>query len=78
VPMLTSTSENWTIKRSDKIKIVSAEIRFLHSVARYNLLDQKRSTDMNSEIKTFNLTEIIHSSLALQPFVGRLPILSVS
>jgi hypothetical protein len=41
VPMLTYASENWTINRSDKKKIESAEMKFLRSVAGYTLLDQK-------------------------------------
>jgi hypothetical protein len=54
--MLTYASENWTINRSDKKKIESAEIKFLRSGAGYTLLDQKRSTDIGS-LKIFNLTE---------------------
>jgi hypothetical protein len=59
VPMLTYARENWTINRSDKKKIESAEIKFLRSVARYNLLDQKHSTDIRSELNIFNLTNRI-------------------
>jgi hypothetical protein len=42
---------------SDKKKIESAEMKFLLSVAGYTLLDHKRSTDIRSELKIFNLTE---------------------
>jgi hypothetical protein len=56
VPMLSYVSENWTINRSDKKKIESAEMKFLHSVAGYTLLDQKRSTDIRSELKILNVT----------------------
>jgi hypothetical protein len=59
VPMLTYASENWTRNRSDKRKIESVEMRFLHSVAGYTLLDHKRSTDIHSALKIFNLTERI-------------------
>jgi hypothetical protein len=59
VPMLTYASENWTINRSDKKKMESAEMKFLHSVAGYMLPDQKQSTDIHSELKIFNLTERI-------------------
>jgi hypothetical protein len=59
LPMLTYVSENWTINQSDKKKIESAEMKFLRSVAGYTLLDQKRSTDICSELKIFNLTERI-------------------
>jgi hypothetical protein len=34
-------------------------MKFLRSVAGYTLLDQKRSTDIRSELKIFNLTERI-------------------
>jgi hypothetical protein len=59
VPMLTYASETWTINRSDKKKIESAEMKFLISVAGYTVLYQKRSTDIRSELKIFNLTERI-------------------
>jgi hypothetical protein len=59
VHMLTYASETWTINRSDKKKIESAEMIFLRSVAGYTLLDQKRSTGICSELKIFNLTERI-------------------
>jgi hypothetical protein len=51
VPMLTYASENWTINLSDKKKIESAEMKFLRSVAGCTVLDQKRSTDIRSELK---------------------------
>jgi hypothetical protein len=59
VPVLTYASENWTINRSDKKKIESAEMQFLRS--EYTLLDQKRSTDIRSELKIFILTERIEN-----------------
>jgi hypothetical protein len=59
VPMLTYASGNWTINRSDKKKIESAEMKFLRSVAGYTLLDQNRSTDIRSELKIFSLTDRI-------------------
>jgi hypothetical protein len=34
-------------------------MKFLRSVAGYTLLDQKRSTDIRSELKILNLTERI-------------------
>jgi hypothetical protein len=54
VLVLTYASENWTIHRSDKKKIESAEMKFLRSVTGYTVLDQKRSTDTRSELKIFN------------------------
>jgi hypothetical protein len=59
VLVLTYASENWTINRSAKKKIESAEMKFLRSVTGYTVLDQKRSTDTRSELKIFNLTERI-------------------
>jgi hypothetical protein len=56
MPMLTNASENWTINRSDKSKTQSAEMKFLRSIAGCTVLDQKRSTDIRSELKIFNLT----------------------
>jgi hypothetical protein len=41
VPLLTYASENWTINRSGKRETESPEMRFLHPVAGYTLLDQK-------------------------------------
>jgi hypothetical protein len=62
VRMLTYASENWTINRSDKKKIESAEMKFLRSVAGYTLLDKKRSTDIRSELKIFSETERIETN----------------
>jgi hypothetical protein len=59
VPMLTYAIENWTINRSYKRKIESDEMKFLRSVAGYTPLDQKRSTDIRSELNIFSLTERI-------------------
>jgi hypothetical protein len=57
VPMVTYASKNWIINLSGRKKIESAEMKFLRSVAGYTLLHQKRSTDIRSESKIFNLTE---------------------
>jgi hypothetical protein len=56
--MLTYASKNWTINRSDKREIESGEMRLLRPVAGYILLDQNRITDIRSELKLLNLTEI--------------------
>jgi hypothetical protein len=61
VPMLTYASENWTLNRSDKKKIESAEMKSLCSVAGYTLLDQKRSTDISSELKILNFINRIEN-----------------
>jgi hypothetical protein len=50
VPMLTYASE---------MKIDSVEMRFLRPVTWHTLLDHKRSTGISSELKVFNMTEII-------------------
>jgi hypothetical protein len=52
VSMMTYASENWTINRSDKKKIESAEMKFLRSVAGYTLLDQKSKYRHTSRIKS--------------------------
>jgi hypothetical protein len=39
------------------MKIESAEMRFLHSVAGYTLLNQKQNTNIRSVLKTCNITE---------------------
>ena len=41
VPVLMYGSENWSLNRSDKRKIETAEIRFLKPMAEYTLLDKK-------------------------------------
>jgi hypothetical protein len=37
-------------------------MKFLHPVAKNALLDQKRNTDIHSELKILNLTEIIEKN----------------
>jgi hypothetical protein len=59
VPLLTYASENWTINLAGRRKIESAEMRFLHLVAGYTLLDQKQSIGLHCELKIFSLTERI-------------------
>jgi hypothetical protein len=62
-PVLTYASESWTIVRSDERKIESAEMRFLHPVAGYTLIDQKRSKGISSELKIFILTDRIERQI---------------
>jgi hypothetical protein len=59
LPSLNYRSENWTISRPDKKKIESAEMRFLLPVAVYIVLDQKRNTNIRTELKMLYLTERI-------------------
>lgn len=61
VLMLTYSSENLTINRSDKRKIESAEMSFLRLAAGYSLLLQKQNGDLYSELKLFSLTKRIES-----------------
>jgi hypothetical protein len=57
--MPTYESENWTMNRSDKRKIESAEMRFLRPGAGYSFLHQNRNGDLYSELKVFSLTKRI-------------------
>ena len=51
VPVLMYSSENWSLNRSDKRKIETAEMRFLRPMARYTLWDKKEvATQENSWI----------------------------
>jgi hypothetical protein len=65
LPILTYSSENWTIDRPDERKLEKAEMRFLRPVARHTVLDQKRNTGISSGIKIFNLTERIKDKVVL-------------
>jgi hypothetical protein len=44
-------SEAWTICRSDRTRITTAEIKFLRRTAGYTKLDKKRNTDILRELK---------------------------
>ena len=46
VPVLMYGSENWSLHRSEKMKIEAAEMRFLRPTAGYTHLDKKRSSDI--------------------------------
>lgn len=61
VPVLMYGSENWALTRSERRRIEAAEMRFLRSVAGYTLLDQKRSTDIRTELEIFNLNDRLTS-----------------
>ena len=60
VPVLMYGSENWSLNRSDKRKIEAAEMRFLRPMARYALLDKKRSCDIREQLSIFNIIFIIN------------------
>lgn len=61
VPTLTYACENWTINRSDKRKIETAEMKFLRSVAGYRLLDKKPSKEIREELNMDNLIDRIQN-----------------
>ena len=50
-------SENWSLNRSDKMKIEAAEMRFLRPMAGYRLLDIKRSSDTREQLGIFNIND---------------------
>ncbi|PSN40250.1 hypothetical protein C0J52_25196 [Blattella germanica] len=55
VPMLTYASENWTLNRSDRRKIETAEMKFLRSVAGNTLLDNKKEKKEKKKMKILEL-----------------------
>lgn len=61
VPTLTYASENWTLNRSDRRKIETAEMKFLRSIAGVTILDRRRNEDIRKDLKIFNLTNRIES-----------------
>jgi hypothetical protein len=67
LPILTYSSENWTIDRPDETKLETPEMRFLRPGAGHTVLDQKRNIDthVRSGIKILNLTERIKGKIVL-------------
>ena len=59
VPTLTYMCENWTINRSYRRRIETAEMKFLRSVAGYTILDKKYSQEIRDGLKIDNLMERI-------------------
>jgi hypothetical protein len=60
-PVLSYGSKTWTIRRTDEIRLISAEMRFMRRTAGYTLWDHKRNTDI---LTTTNLTDNrIHISI---------------
>ena len=57
VPVLMYGSENWSLNRSDKRKIVAAEMRFLRPMAGYTLSDKKRSSNIREQLGIFNIND---------------------
>lgn len=60
VPMLTYACENWTLNRSDRRKIETAEMKFLRSVAGYTLLDKKHNEDIRTQLNIYNVNDRIN------------------
>ena len=50
-------SENWSLNRSDKMKIEAVEMRILRPTAGYTLLDIKRSSDIREQLGIFNIND---------------------
>ena len=61
-PMLTYACENWTLNRSDRRKIETAEMKFLRSVAGYTLFDKKHNEDIRTELQIFNVKDRINDT----------------
>jgi hypothetical protein len=53
-------SEAWTIRRSDKTRFISAEMRFLRRTAGYSRWDHKRSEGILTELQISQITEYIY------------------
>jgi hypothetical protein len=56
VPVLMYGSENWTINRLGKQKIVSAEMRSLRPTVWRTLKDQEKNEHLWKKLRIFNLT----------------------
>ena len=62
VPMLTYACEKWTLNRSDRRKIETAEMKFLRSVAGYTLFDKKHNEDIRTELQIYNVKDRINDT----------------
>jgi hypothetical protein len=54
VPVLTYGSENWSLNRSDKMKIEAAEMRFLRARQIYTF-GQKKSSNIREQLGIFKI-----------------------
>ena len=62
VLMLTYACENWTLNRSNRRRIETAEMKFLRSVAGYTLYDKEHNEDIRTELKIFNVKDRINDT----------------
>jgi hypothetical protein len=51
VPILLNGSEIWTIRKNDKKRLTSVEIKFFRRAAGYTLLDRKRNEEILEQLK---------------------------
>jgi hypothetical protein len=61
VPVLLYGCENWALKRVDRRKIETAEMKFLRRVAGFTLRDEVRTITIREELQIFNIGERIQS-----------------
>jgi hypothetical protein len=54
-PVFMYRSENWALNRSERRKVVTAEIRFLKRVSGYALTDHVRNATMRSALQIYDL-----------------------
>jgi hypothetical protein len=59
-PVLSCGSEAWTIRRTDGIILISAEMRFLRRTAGYTRWGHKINEDILTELQMSQITEFIH------------------
>ena len=55
LPVLLFGSETWVQNKRDKMKIQSAEMKFLRNVAGYKRTDRKRNAEIRQELKVKEL-----------------------
>jgi hypothetical protein len=51
--------ENWTLNKTDRRKIETAEMNFLRSLAAYTLMDHKYNTDTQAELNIYQISNEI-------------------
>jgi hypothetical protein len=70
IPLLTYSSETWTLTKKQRQKIETAEMKFLRNVAGHTLKDQIRNTVIRNELKIFsvnNRLNCIHRVGRMEP-----------
>lgn len=72
-PLLTYGSESWTMRKRDKQKIQSAEMKFLRRTKGCTLRDQIRNSDIRADLKIYSMTERIEeNSRRWKQHIGRM------